>query len=285
MSRYQHDICGGKLGKAVTPAVSNWTVKQDDDETGIMVECCRRHVGGLWYLALGTRFDLMQALEVVARYLDKWCKRHDRMLHRIFEYLNGTTEYVHEMTVSDNDFKHFCLRTYVDADQGGCVETRRSTTGIISGIVGPSGTTAYIQPSAKRQGSAAPSTPHSETVAIAEGLRRVHLLALGTLEFAFRRRVPSEMLSDSAGAISSVRRGGTKGDLRYMAIYPGVSFGFSHDFFYGAPRSDNQELNDDQPPVDNLLKIPSGDNHADMFTKPLEPATFQYHARSIGICK
>jgi hypothetical protein len=267
-SKLQH------LGKATTPLIKNRTAKDDDNDPGFYD--CRAHNGGLWYLARGTRWDLLLAVNVMSRYLDKWTKQHDRMLVRIFEYVNATLDFGHVMTVHDADYKDVTVQTYVDSDLGGCPSTRRSTTGIVCGVVGPHGTRAFTDASAKRQGSGGPSTPHVEVIAIDEGLRRVHLPMLGVMEFALQRKVVSSMLSDATGAISSVRKGGTRSDLQYMTTYPGVSFAFSHDFFYGVPRGSNQKL-------DTLDHVPGGENHSDMFTKPLDALTFAKHRDAIGI--
>jgi hypothetical protein len=275
ISRFMEDAKIRKLGMATTPCVANFTPKPDDDQAGVLD--CRMHNGGLWYLARGTRFDLLQAVGITSRSLDKWTRRNDRQLTRIYEYLNGTLEFGHEMSIADGDFETLYQITYVDADMGGCPDTKRSTTGTVAMVIGPNGSLATLDASARRQGSSAPSTPHAEVVAIDESLRRVHLPLLGLLEFALARPVASKMLSDATGAIAAVRRGGTKGDLQYMRIYPGVSFGFCHDFFYAEPRTDLVK--------DVLEHVEGSENHADMFTKALPPPVFLYHRAAIGIVK
>ena len=63
-------------------------------------------------------------------------RRHDRMLLRIFEYLSATLHFGHDMTVYTDDIRNISVTSCVDADLGGCPDTKRSTTGVVTGLSG-----------------------------------------------------------------------------------------------------------------------------------------------------
>jgi len=79
------------------------------------------------YLMIGTRPDLAAAVGVISRHLDNPTEEHVKAVKRIFRYLKGTTDYCLTYTKSTS----LTLTGYVDADWGGCLDTRKSTHGYV----------------------------------------------------------------------------------------------------------------------------------------------------------
>ena len=90
----------------------------------------RSIIGALIHLSVCKRPDISFAVCALARHIQEPTIRHQSLLKRILRYISGTVHHgLHygRQTLSEN-----CLLTaYVDADWGGCTETRHSTTGFI----------------------------------------------------------------------------------------------------------------------------------------------------------
>lgn len=84
-------------------------------------------VGSLLYLSIATRPDITFAVNNVAKFCAKPNKQHWSAVKRIFRYLKGTPQYglLYKKGASDS-----CLG-YSDADWGGDLDDRKSTSGYI----------------------------------------------------------------------------------------------------------------------------------------------------------
>ena len=83
-------------------------------------------VGALLYLSINTRPDVSYAVGVLARFNKFPTYRSCKVLVRVLIYLRDTTERGIQFTGSD-----FELSAYSDADWGGDLDSRRSTTGYV----------------------------------------------------------------------------------------------------------------------------------------------------------
>ncbi|GEM07445.1 copia-type polyprotein [Rhodotorula toruloides] len=83
-------------------------------------------VGSLLFIAT-TRVDVQYAVGVASRYSSNPGPKHWELVKRIFAYLSVTRDVALEMGLSRSDGSG--LVAFVDADHGGDIETRRSTTG------------------------------------------------------------------------------------------------------------------------------------------------------------
>ncbi|GKC35160.1 retrovirus-related pol polyprotein from transposon TNT 1-94 [Tanacetum coccineum] len=103
-----------------TPMVDR--LKQDEEPLGIPIDQTRFHsiIGSLMYLT-ASRPDLVFAVSMCARYQASPTKKHLEALKRVFRYLKGTINwglwYLKDTAMA--------LTSYVDADHGGCQDTRR----------------------------------------------------------------------------------------------------------------------------------------------------------------
>nr|GEU85280.1 uncharacterized mitochondrial protein AtMg00810-like [Tanacetum cinerariifolium] len=113
-------------------------------------------VGTLMYLT-ASRPDLTFAVCMCARYQAKPNKKHLHIVKRIFKYLRGTAN--RGLWYPKDSF--IALTAYADADNAGCQDTRRSTSGSMQ-ILGE----RLVSWSSKRQKSAVISSTEAEYIAL-----------------------------------------------------------------------------------------------------------------------
>ena len=97
------------------------------------------------YAARMARFDLLRAVQGLARYLTKWTTRQDAELFRLMCYIHTTK--AHKMTGWVNDpFHELQGRIHSDSDFDGCEQTSRSTSGIHTLPVGQEHVLSIVWP-------------------------------------------------------------------------------------------------------------------------------------------
>ncbi|GKB78860.1 hypothetical protein Tco_0945755, partial [Tanacetum coccineum] len=98
----------------------------DKDLQGNPVDAtlCRCMIGSLMYLT-SSRPDLIYAVCLCARYQLKPTKKHLNVVKHIFRYLKGTIN----MGLWYSKDTVMSMTAYADADNAGCQDTRRSTSG------------------------------------------------------------------------------------------------------------------------------------------------------------
>ena len=119
----------------------------------------RAIVGGLLYLSVCTRPDLSFLTSALARQMHSPCDRHFKYLKRILRYVAGTLEY--GLFYPRLPCTPSSIGAAFDADWGGDIETRRSTTGYLIAI---NGSPLYWQ--SKRQTVVTLSSAEAEYVAL-----------------------------------------------------------------------------------------------------------------------
>lgn len=92
----------------------------------------RQAVGSLLYLAVKTRPDILFAVSYCSRFLEKPNATTIKIVKRIFRYLKGTINYKLKFGGSVLSFL-----AYSDADLGGDLTNRKSTTGYVVWMNGP----------------------------------------------------------------------------------------------------------------------------------------------------
>ena len=143
-----------------------------EEEKKIMNELpYRSAVGSLMYGALGTRPDITHAVNEVSRHLSNPGEKHWQAVKRIMRYVKGHMQekliyqsHIHE------DIRTWmpCVETYTDADWGGDLDTRKSTTGYITKIDGNT-----ISWTSRRQASITLSTAEAEYMAITDATKEI----------------------------------------------------------------------------------------------------------------
>ena len=88
----------------------------------------RKAIGSLLWLASGTRPDLFYAVNKLSKYLDHPTEAHVKAVKDVMRYMRGTIArgLVFQLNPKSD------LVVYADVDNGGCEDSRRSTTGFVA---------------------------------------------------------------------------------------------------------------------------------------------------------
>ena len=104
----------------------NLTLQRQMNLEAVNTELYKSMVGSLIYVA-NTRLDICYAVSAVAHYMDSPQTPHLQATKRILCYLQGISDF--GLFFSPDNSKQF--HTYIDADWGRDIDTRRSTSGIL----------------------------------------------------------------------------------------------------------------------------------------------------------
>ncbi len=121
-------------------------------------------VGAVLYAATITRPDLAHAASVLSRFISKWNGAHWTAAKHLLRYIRGTSDIC--LTFTSKSGKRIALG-YANADCGGDLDTRRSTTGYVLKVYG--GSVAWKN---RRQLTVALSTAEAEYMAAADATRQ-----------------------------------------------------------------------------------------------------------------
>jgi len=216
----------------------------------------QRVIGSLMYVMLGTRGDIAYAVSVASRHLTNPGPQHVKLARRILRYLKGTKSlsltYKGQLQM---------LRGFTDADWAGCRQTRRSTAGYLFNI--GSGAISW---QSKRQNIVALSTCEAEfmgqTQATKEAIwlrRLLHELNMGQGQRA------TIICGDNQGAIALAANPQYHSRTKHMEIQ----------------RKWQGEVQD--AGTVELKYIPTSEQIADGFTKPLARDRFEWFRKGLGI--
>jgi hypothetical protein len=123
-------------------------------------------VGALLYGAVMTRPDILYAVSSLGRHLQATGPDHWRAAKRVLKYLKGTMEV--GIVYGGQGAKELELEVYSDADWGGDIDTRRSTTGYVCMLNG-----GAISFASKLQPTVALSSAEAEYMALAAATQEV----------------------------------------------------------------------------------------------------------------
>jgi len=120
----------------------------------------RSTIGGLLYLSVCTRPDLAFPVSALARHLHAPTPRHAALLKRLLRYLAGSLSLGLHYPFTDSCTPS-SLRAFADADWGGCLDSRKSTTGFVITV-----NDAPVHWRSKRQTLISLSSANSEYIAL-----------------------------------------------------------------------------------------------------------------------
>lgn len=151
--------------------------------------------GGILYAASITRPDLAFAAGLLCRFISKWNKSIYKAAKHVLRYIRGTSDLC---LTYDGSGSQRVMLGYADADWGGCLNTRRSTTGYVFQIYG-----ATVAWKSRRQASTALSTTHAELLATTDAARQVQWLRqlLDDLGMGMAKDIPISLYNDNSGAV------------------------------------------------------------------------------------
>jgi transposase InsO family protein len=224
-------------------------------------------IGSLMYLANTVRPDIAHAVGVLARYRTAPTTAHWEAALKVLSYL-GTTKDLGLVYGNSGGGLHGYvdrvgkagLHGYVDADFAGCLDTRKSTTGFVFMLYG-----AAISWCSRKQQSTASSTVESEYLAFHSAAKEAVWLRLLLRELGQGNK-PVLIFGDNQGCIANVKN-------------PIASKYTKHiDVAYHAVR----ELATTRQIIP--WYVPSHENVADTFTKPLASVKFRKFRGGMGLC-
>ncbi len=156
-------------------------------------------VGSLFYAAACTRPDIAQAVGAVSRFMSNPGPTHWTAAKRILRYLRGTESkgIIFRKSQTSNEG----LLGYVDADWGGDLDKRKSTTGYVFFYHG--GPVSWMS---KLQSTVATSSTHAEYIALFSAAQEaVYLIMRGLLrDCNIHLTAPTKILEGNQGAIALV---------------------------------------------------------------------------------
>ncbi|KAL3246854.1 hypothetical protein ABHI18_010803 [Aspergillus niger] len=216
----------------------------------------QRIVGSLMYIMLGTRGDVAYAVSMASRYLANPGPQHMNLARRILRYLNGTKGL--RLTYKGQPQM---LKGFTDADWGGCRNTRRSTAGYLFNI--GSGAISW---QSKRQSVVALSTCEAEFLGQTQA----------TKEAIWLRRLLNE-LNMSQGKAATIICGDNQGAIA-LSSNPQYHSRTKHMEIQRKWQGEVQDLG-----AVALKYVPTTEQIADGFTKPLARERFEWFRRGLGI--
>ncbi|KAL5724118.1 hypothetical protein ACHQM5_007419 [Ranunculus cassubicifolius] len=212
-------------------------------------------VGSLMYLTT-TRPDIMYAVSLISRYMDCPTAMHLHAAKRILRYLQGTKHFgiLYQRGTKAE------LVGYTDSDYAGDPDDRKRTSGYVF-MLGE----AVVSWSSKKQPLVTLSTTEAEFVAAASCACQAIWLRRVLTELFCCPQGPTLIYCDNSSAIKLTRNPVLHGRSKHID----VRYHFLRD------------LNNEG--VIDVVYCPTGDQIADIFTKPLKPPQFAKLRALLGV--
>ena len=238
-----------------TPCITGLKLSKEGEGKLVNSTMFRSLVGNLMYLT-STRPDIMYAVSLVSRFMQKPYSNHWEAAKRILRYVKGTINYgiFYKANVPVN------LIGYTDSDLAGSTDDSRSTSGYVFHLG-----RGAISWSSKKQAIVALSTTESEYIAACyAGCQLIWLR--GILESLNQKQdKATSLLCDNSSTISVTKDPVLHGRTKHIRI--------RYHFL--------RELVNDGDVQVKYCK--SEDQMADIFTKPLSRQVFEKHVESLGV--
>ena len=222
----------------------------------------RKLVGQLLWLS-NLRMDIMYAIKELSRGLASPTTDHWAKLKHLLRYLSGTKDYVQELCPKLRlSEKHSSLdvHTYVDSDWAGDPDSRRSTSGVATYLLG-----VNLQSHSRTQQTIALSSGEAELYAIGAGAADSLFIRSLLLEACLIPRVHLFVHTDSTAGKSMASRYGTSRKTRHVQL--------RHLFV--------QELVTSG--MITIRKVLGTLNNADILTKYVNKETLARHVATFGL--
>jgi Reverse transcriptase (RNA-dependent DNA polymerase)/GAG-pre-integrase domain/Integrase core domain/gag-polypeptide of LTR copia-type len=178
-----------------TPVIQNLKLGESKDQIPVNRERYQRLVGKLIYLS-HTRPDIAYAVSLVSQFMHSPNEEHMEAVIRIIRYLKGTPGKGIQFTKNEN----LKLTGYTDADWGGNIVDRRSTSGYFTFVGGN-----LVTWRSKKQGSVALSSAEAELVAVVKGICELLWLKKLMCEIGFEQGEEMDLYCDNKAAIDMCR--------------------------------------------------------------------------------
>lgn len=219
---------------------------------------CRNLIGCLMYVMLCTRPDLCTAINILSRYQSKNNEELWKSLKRVLRYIQGTLAL--KLTYTRSNFVDL-LVGYVDSDWGGSETDRKSTTGYLFKVFD----NCTISWNTRKQQSVAASSTEAEYMALFEGVREAKWLRSLLMSINLNFSHPVVIYGDNTACISIANNPSNHKRSKHI------------DIKYHFTREQVQQK------IITIKYISTGQQQADVFTKPLPAGKFTEIRLKIGL--
>jgi hypothetical protein len=238
-----------------TPMSTTTTVDADEEGEHVDQKEYRSMIGSLLYLT-ATRPDIQFSVCLCARFQASPRTSHRQAVKRIFRYLRHTTNFGLWYSASSS----LAVHDFLDTDFAGCRLDRKSTYGTCQ-FLGPS----LVSWSSLKQSCVARSTTEVEYVAAASCCSQFLWITFTMSDFG-EEYTHVQLQCDSTSAISVAKNPVLHSKTKHIE----VMYHFLRD-------------NVEKGRI-TLIHVPTHDQLADIFTKPLDQATFTRLQGELGVC-
>ena len=202
--------------------------------------------------------DLLFAAGVLSRYVSKPAETHWVSAKRVLKYVAGTLDMVIKYKTGAQDSLVLC--GYVDADYASCVDDQKSTTGYVFIVCG-----APVSWSSKKQPIVATSTVEAEYIAAFSAVQEAIWLKQLLKEMGIEQKGPTTIFEDNNGCISMSKGLNVHTKIKHMDVR----------YYYVRQEVSAKNI--------ELVRINTGDNIADLFTKALAPEHLKKFAAKMSM--
>ena len=187
----------------------NMSPKTDSEKKQMVDKPYRPVLGSVMWGQLATRPDLSFSVSLLSRFQADPGIEHWKALLHVIGYIKNTMDY--GLTYSrDLDLTPVA---YVDADYGGCRDTRRSTSGYVFTMAG-----GAVTWSSKRQATVALSTVEAEYVSMSRCAQQMAWMQTWLDEVKVEHVLPGIIKGDSRGAIALAKTTKDHGKVKHIDI-------------------------------------------------------------------
>ena len=217
----------------------------------------REAVGSLLWLSTMTRPDITNAVRAVARYAHTPTERLWQAIMKMLSYLNGTKSF--GITYIRGSGLGLGLEVYADADYADKANDRRSVSGIAVTLGG-----TVVSHASKTKHFVSLSTLEAEHIVAGDRVKEA-LFVRAVLSFIAPKTsgASNKVLEDNQGAKALIENPLSSARSKHID----VRFHFIGDLF----RTRKISVED----------VASAEQHADILTKALSRANFQYHRKRL----
>jgi hypothetical protein len=250
LKRFQLEDC-----KPVsTPMTIGCKLSKDDESKVVDPKHCISIIGSLLYVT-ASRPNVKQVVGMVARFQTAPKERHVQTVKRIFRYLKGPIDLGLWYPSKDS----FTLKAYSNVDWAGSVDEKKITSG--GALFLGESLVAWIR---KNQSSISLSITEAEYIGVAECCTQVEWMKQTLQDIKIVFEEPTIIHYDNTSAISLSKNPIQHSKSKHIPI----------KYRYLRDQAENKNI--------KLEYVPTQEQVADIFKKPLRRDVFEYLKKKLG---
>eukprot|EP00253_Pinus_taeda_P035427 PITA_35427 len=240
---------------AVTPTVMGLKLTKEDNNKDFDPKLYKSIVGSLMYLT-ATRSDIMHAVSLISRFMERPKEIHWQVAKRILRYVNGMKGF----GISYTSFESFMLTCYTESDWAGSIDDRKSTSGYVFHM--GSGAISWAS---KKQPIVALFTAEAEYVVATTAVCQAGWMRRMLTSLCQEQENATVIFCDNSSAIA----------LSKNSVFHKRTKHIDTRFHYIRELVNNGEI--------VLKHCRTQEQVADILTKPLEHKSFEFFRKCLGI--